>query len=557
MPELVDKATIELSTTGARLRAKTIAAAATLVLAMAVNLPIRGWLSASNPLERVNMETVAEMQRSGKWFFPTLNEQPRLAKPPIAAWLSAMSTSRSTIERMNDDDATVRHAALLRLLGDVRVPAVIAASLMLVAIFDLGVTLGSFRTGVLAALIAGTTLMFLRQAVVATSDVYLALSVAAANSALARIVLGRGRPMTWLAAGSLLGLGIMCKGPVSLLETVFPAGLFVLWRRRRPGGFTTRRALAAGLAMLAIGGWWFCLAMLHYGREAVDIWTIQVFRYQTNLWQADPWYSYIIALRLFLPWLPWLLVGFWNAVGFGRTDERRWLAIFLLVAPGLVLSLFHERRDRYLLPMLAPAAVIMAQGLIDWIDDPRRKSLGGTALLWLHWGLMLAGVIVVWRSLAQHHPIAAGGTACGGMFVLAGWLLTYRRPEFLAPITAALVIWFNAAFLFGQEKGVPVTLASRMADVIHAQNLRGDVCVLYPEPTTMYVPAVDLSLWLGRPVRLIQTLPNAEGLLVYTEGLRTSPPPETSSWHVPFSRLDDGTMNAMLFVSSPPSAPKD
>ena len=562
MPQLVDRTTIELGTIKAPPRAQAAAALAILLAALAVTLPIRGWLSASNPLERVNMATVAEMWQTGHWFYPTLNAQPRLAKPPLAAWVSALATRRLTITQMSDADAAIRHAALLRLLTDVRIPAVIAAALMLIAILDLGVTLGNLRLGILSALIAATTLMFLRQAQVASSDVYLALFVTAANALLARLVLGRATSWTWLAPGAALGLAIMCKGPVSLVETVLPIGLFLLWHRRQPRPpFAWKKFAAGALVMLIIGGWWFALAAARFGHDALNTWFVEIFRYQTNTWQADPWYHYLVALRLFLPWLPWLLVGLWNAAFIARNDRRRWLPILLLIVPILILSFFHERRDRYLLPMLAPAAVIMARGLIDWMNDPKRRGVGGTALLWLHGSLLMAGAIAVALSLMHHHrPAPAAMAATAAIFLVAALIQTPRHPRILAPITVIVVIALNALFLPTQEQGIPQTLASRMAEIIQEERLPGDVYVVYPAPTTMYLPAADLSLWLGRPVRLTRHWPQGEfPTLAYAEReLEASfPIPQPAAFWTPVGSLQGGAYRCVLYsrrVSAQPGA---
>src|SRR5580658_8500569 len=156
MSTLVDNATIAVKRNPPARPAKAFAAAAVFLLAFLSVAPFRGALPADNPLERVTMVTVMEMWQSGHILYPTLNGQPRLAKPPLAAWISAIFTRRDTITALSNPDPAIRTAAQLQLINDVRLPAVIAACLMLVAILDLGTTVGGLRMGILAAM-AGAT----------------------------------------------------------------------------------------------------------------------------------------------------------------------------------------------------------------------------------------------------------------------------------------------------------------------------------------------------------------------------------------------------------------
>src|SRR5579862_4467752 len=109
MSVLVDSSTITVEAKTAGARARSIAALAVFVLSFAAVAPFRGALAADNPLERATMVTVMEMWQSGRWFYPTLNGQPRLAKPPLAAWISAIFTRKETIDALGSGDDAVRH----------------------------------------------------------------------------------------------------------------------------------------------------------------------------------------------------------------------------------------------------------------------------------------------------------------------------------------------------------------------------------------------------------------------------------------------------------------
>src|SRR4029453_2387203 len=112
-----------------------------------------------------------------------------------------------------------RAIAYLNLAWDIRGPALLCSCLMLLAIFDLGKTLAGAHIGLIAMIVAGSTLFLLRFGRHATTDVQLALWVTLANAALARLAL---RGPSWrgaLLAGCALGMALMSKGPVALLQS--------------------------------------------------------------------------------------------------------------------------------------------------------------------------------------------------------------------------------------------------------------------------------------------------------------------------------------------------
>src|SRR5207253_2151870 len=78
----------------------------------------------------------------------------------------------------------------------------------------------------------GSSILFLRFARGATTDVQLALWVTAANAFLALALLHDRRWVGWLGAGAALGLAFMSKGPVAFVQTLVPFGLFAAWRWR-------------------------------------------------------------------------------------------------------------------------------------------------------------------------------------------------------------------------------------------------------------------------------------------------------------------------------------
>src|SRR5688572_18469104 len=53
--------------------------------------PTLSWLEFASGMENLNASTVLEIHRNGRWLVPTLEGEPRTAKPPFPTWISAIT----------------------------------------------------------------------------------------------------------------------------------------------------------------------------------------------------------------------------------------------------------------------------------------------------------------------------------------------------------------------------------------------------------------------------------------------------------------------------------
>jgi 4-amino-4-deoxy-L-arabinose transferase-like glycosyltransferase len=529
-----------------------------LFLSLAVFLPLDRWMVAPNAVERVNLVTVAEMHRDGSWLVPTLNDVPRLSKPPLPAWLSALTVQPQTVADMANPQDVVRERAREALANEARVPSIIAACLTLVAIFDFGFTLGGPMLGLLAAAITATTVMFRSQELIATTDIYLALWVAVANAFLVRMVFNRTGWLNSLGAGCALGLALMSKGPVALIETVLPLAFFLCWRRWRSGPIArtdagrspTAPIATATAVMLIVGCWWYALAFARIGGQTSRLWVSEVFQSEIITPINTPWYRYALSLRSLLPWLPWLVVGVIATGSSKKDDSRGRLPVFLVLTPVLIMTFVTRKDDRYLLPMLGPAAVIAGQGLMAWAADRPRTSPRGRILLGVHWlvfllwGLSIAQEIHSWKIA----PAVMAAAVCAVLGV-GGWLASNFSPRLLVPLTVALTLGINLDYNAAKRRHPePASAQMQMADLIWRDYPQARVCVVFPNKLNeMYLSAVDLSLYLGRTVGPwtghSTASPNQEEL-VYLESPEAAAP---TSWQEVCS-IQDGPTVCRLFL---------
>jgi len=465
-------------------------------VAFAAMAPTLCWVEFSYNVERLNVASALEMRRGGTWLIPTLEGEPRVRKPPLMAWITAWAIRPQTVADLGSLDAAVRNHAARRLAFQARWPALAMACLMLLAVYHLGRTLVDPLTGVIAALVAATTAYFAWFARQAITDIPLMLFVSIANAMLA-VALIDGRRMGLILAGLSMGLGMMSKGPVIFTQTLVPALLFVLWRTIRrdhglppePDGGVQRPSWAAALLlavalMLAVGGAWFLFVALRTP-DVGGLWLKEVLRTDPVEKATSHWWSYLNLFPHLLPWTVFFIGGLIIAVraiagerSWGRrvlgADEHRCnrirdglvYALLLIVVPILIMSFFRDRKERYLLPLVAPCAVLVAASLREFLVMTRFGILERTGL-WAHWtlitvpaiGLPIAGACAWNDSFATidgrpwFTPALAGSTLFAAVAILiVGLLLHRRRRGSLIGVTAILMLAGQALLIHGHAQ---------------------------------------------------------------------------------------------------------
>jgi 4-amino-4-deoxy-L-arabinose transferase-like glycosyltransferase len=487
--------------------------------------PTLPWLEFFNGSEILNVTTAMEIRREGNWLVPTLQGEPRTQKPPLTAWITAASIRESTMKLMSSADAVERAAGERQLGWDARWAALVAACGTLVAVYSLGTIIGGSTLGLVSAAVCGTTLLFLRHARLATTDVHLMLWVNVANALLATAVLGGRWWSGCVLGGAALGVAFMTKGPVGLVQSVVPLALFIAWRRwgAREEGLGGRRGwlrvsapIVVGVVlMLAIALPWFgyVLAKASDGQLG-KVWLSEVSRVGATDLEPDPWFNYVAVVPYFFPWTVYLIIGL--VVGgqgmWRRSSDARLLALFLFVVPILVMSFFNDRKERYLLPMLGPGAVVTAWALLAharaWGESNREERWTSVA----HWavvvgaaiGLPLLGATGWVKGVSR----AAGGAWFGwGLAVVVAFLMIamvaggirYQRRSGVALVVATTL--FMLVFQLVLTAGYRTSAAARsqMKPLAEAVWERAPGAPVYNAMRNKRVPG-DLSIYLNQSV---------------------------------------------------------
>ena len=535
----------------------------------------------TSSVESLVVVTAMEARRDGHWLAPTLDGEPRVRKPPLASWIVAASITPGTVARLDDADAAVREAAFRRLTWQARLPSALAAALTLIATYALAQTLlNDPRRAVTTTLVAGTTAMLLFETRQALLDPHLLLWTTVANLALAKLTFDRAGPrVRWaLVSGAALGLGMMAKGPVALLMSLAPFALFAVWRRWRrrdePQAQGWRRTLELSAIAVGVGATvglaWFAWTALQHP-AAWHVWVMDVTRSDPAEAARSPWYAYAMLPALLFPWTAFFILGLAAVIddlrrrhleddGDDDRRERLVLLLLLVAVPLVVLSVVRDRKNRYLLPLLAPCAMIAAHGIDAAVRRLAARPRG--AVLAAHWLIVVAVAVTTtllpagdaWVSLRSASVVVAVALA---VIVLAAATWSLRRPRVTATLTAALMLGgFVGWMMFYRTTAESRSGMHALAARIRAE-LPGAVVFRLNDFDGRKQPTPELSLYLNRPrppannprtaPRPTAGVPQVIVALMREDELAAPPAPPRRGWRE-FARVPRGKGTWLAYV---------
>lgn len=299
-------------------------------------------------MESRNLVTAREMVETGEWLVPTMNGELRLEKPPLPTWVSAV------VESVSPDDIAAQRA-VASLFG-----------VMLVVFFYL-LCRDVFRVDpVIAVILLCSCYQFMLMARTVSWDIYTHAFMLGGIYFLVMAVNGRGRQWwRFCLAGLFAGLSVMSKGPVSLFALFLPFLLAwgIFGRPSMRGKWLPVGVMV--LVTIVVGCWWYAYIHVFHADE----WQAVMVK-ETGSWlnrNVRPWHYY---------WKFFLEAGVWALLlvtaiimvlrrGF-RGDRSRLVPVMWMLFCLVLLSCMPEKKTRYLLPLLIPAAVVMAQAVGIW-----------------------------------------------------------------------------------------------------------------------------------------------------------------------------------------------
>ena len=316
------------------------------VSAALLGFDLGGRVLATNDEARFPM-MARDIVSNGHWLLPEISGVPMLNKPPLHAWLIALSAWPTGA--VSQRTAVV--PSFLGALGLVAVTYWIAQR-----VFGVG-------AGLAAGLIVATTAGVFAMARSAVPDMTLSFGIAAAMAAFVAAELD-GRRGAWLGFYGLVGVACWAKGPAGLMPLVVVVAYQLAasgWR-----GLTRLRAgMGIAILVMVVAPWWVLAAHAGRGQFVRDVVQADMMQGYNPL-RALAWNRAIeplgAALTILLPWS--LLLPF--AV---RWAARRWktraaagerLALIWAITVFVVVAASSRQRWRYYLPLCAPGSLLIA-----------------------------------------------------------------------------------------------------------------------------------------------------------------------------------------------------
>lgn len=380
-----------------------------------------------DPDEGRYAEIPREMLEKGDFVTPTLNYVKYFEKPPLLYWLNAASM---TVFGHNEFAA--------------RVPSALSGLVTILLVYAIGRRLYDRRTGLLAALILGSSTGFLLLSRIILTDMLLTccLSTALFAFLLAVQTTGIYRRRWFYLFFAACGLSVLAKG---LIGIVLPGGI-LFWYLLLSRQWRILREIPwiGGLVvLLAVCAPWFILvsrqnpefAQFFFIHEHFQRFTSKVHgRYQ------PAWYFVPIILVSLFPWslsIPATLlrnIASWH--GKGNTTTH-----FLVIWPVIIFTFFSLSSSKlapYMLPIYPPLAILIAHRYSDILKTGPQRLTPLT-------GLIAALIVPLGVSFAAY-DLLASARQLFATFVPSEAVLALQNgnsllpQHFLAYVGAALAI---------------------------------------------------------------------------------------------------------------------
>ena len=302
-------------------------------------------------MESRNIITAREMVYDNNWIVTTMNGELRLEKPPLPTWLTALA------EVISPDSIFLQRAM-----------AGLAAVMLIVFLFLLMDR--AFKNRLMSwisVLIFCTSYNAVLMGRTASWDIYCHAFMLGGIYYLYRLLFENEKQWTNASlSGLFLGFSFMSKGPVSFFALLLPfliAALCVLRPSYR--GKLNKVLLMLGVCVVVSSWWYLYIYLMHHEEMSY------VANKESSAWvnrNVRPWYYY---------WSFFLESGIWailllTSIGFSfmkikeKVDKKNLFLLVWTLSTVVLLSLFPEKKMRYLFPVLIPASMLMGNFVVEW-----------------------------------------------------------------------------------------------------------------------------------------------------------------------------------------------
>ena len=475
-----------------------------------------GGLGLTDRDEGSNAEAAREMVETGDWISPTLNYQPRFAKPVFIYWLTSGAYTLFGVSEF-----TARLPSALFGVGLIVLQYLFLARLR-------GPTVGLF----------GALMLLLNLEIVVIGRMALTDSVLIFFTTLALYGFwlgfhgeGRERRGIWLLYIGM-ALGTLTKGPVGIAIPLLAIVPYLTLTRRWLQFWRTCFPLAGLCVLLLLAAPWYVTMLAIHGSQytaSAQADTVGRFLSPTGGHGGTLLFYVPVLLFGFFPWSGFLLAGLYQTLKNVRRSqfdadassraprisngELDLFAALWIVAVFVFFSLSATRLPHYIAPLFPAAAILAASYWHRSLSDPgtpgRRVTIHVTMGLGYLWGIALAATLPLYDKfldvIVKEFPVATqitpgfGPVAAGLTLVIGCGMVGYFG---LSDERRAGAFWAAGA-----------TIAIVMLLAIQVVLPRFNTYFVAPPQELAYAAGVNL----GREDRLILYGPARPSLIFYAK----------------------------------------
>ncbi len=375
--------------------------------------------------EGSNAGAAREMLETGDWISPTLNYEPRYAKPALAYWVIG-----STYALFGVNDVTARLPSAIFGLA-----LLVLQYLFLHRVLGPGLALcGSL------ILLLNVEFVGVHRLVLTDPELVFFTTLATYSFWLGFRGTGRDRRFLWLFYIGM-ALGTLAKGPLGLLIPLLGVVPYLTLTRQWKTYFADGRPLLGwALCFLIAAPWYLAMLAIHGADYAAAAQANTTGRFANPMegHGGTLLFYFPILLLGFFPWsglLPaalWHTLKEWKLFRTGVTDARGEPGLLLFCAlwiSGIFLffTISATRLPHYVLPLYPPSALLVAVLWSRFLKNAWPAGLTVSTRLVLVTGYVLSIVLVsapvIYESLRQHiavHFPAAGKIGLGATPIVLG-----------------------------------------------------------------------------------------------------------------------------------------
>lgn len=407
-------------------------------------LPLNGrllWM----PDETRYAEISREMRQEREWVVPKLLGLRYFEKPVAGYWWNTLSQG---------------------LLGEnrfaVRCSSALATGLSALLIYGLAWYCWHCRRRALAAsLIYLSSLLVYGIGTYANLDAQLTCWITLALCSayvLLTTVTRRDQILAAIGLGLATGMAFLTKGFIAWAVVAVTLLPYVQWQRR--WGVLFKQLPWIVLSLFIVSAPW----VIAIAQREPDYWHyffwvehIQRFASEQAQHRAPAWYYLPLLLLGSLPWLGLLPAALLRGWRQRHSDPSQGYLLSWLILPLLLFSLAKGKLITYILPCLAPLALLMSGVIMDIIQADHWRLLRANALLNLLFGLISIVTLGFHNVIIPHELLYTPPERSTWLIALAcssGWLLV------------SVLSWFKPAQRWWSAAGCPLLLGLLIAKAI-------------------------------------------------------------------------------------------